>query len=198
MLTLEAFGQRIKALRTAQGLSQQQLADLIFVTRKTVGNWETGNRIPDITMLSRLAECLGVETYELIDTLQGQDSPPNIIVVESRPAGLKGILHLLSDTLSNAQVFGFRTGAEAVGFAVANRVAAAFVDTDLSGESGVDLAGKLQDITPRTNIVFLSGGTEHAGEALEMHCSGYVVTPLTPEKILNEIEHLRYPVRGLP
>ena len=73
MLTLEAFGQRIKALRTAQGLSQQQLADLIYVTRKTVGNWETGNRIPDLTMLSRLAECLGVETYVLYKTAEKRD-----------------------------------------------------------------------------------------------------------------------------
>ena len=198
VLTLEAFGQRIKALRTAQGLSQQQLADLIYVTRKTVGNWETGNRIPDLTMLSRLAECLGVETYELIDTLQGQDNPPSIIVVEDDPRALKGYLHLLGDTLPNAQVFGFQTGAEALGFAEANRVALVFLDADMPGEGGVELAKKLQKITPRTNIVFIAGDAEYAWEALAVRCSGYLLRPLTSDKILDEIEHLRYPARGLP
>ncbi len=53
MFTLEAFGKKIKALRRDRGLSQQQLADNLFVSRKTVGNWETGNRFPDITMISK-------------------------------------------------------------------------------------------------------------------------------------------------
>ena len=94
MTVLESFGQRIRSLRIEKGLSQQQLSDLIFVTRKTVGNWESGNRLPDITMLSRLADCLGVETYELIDELNGQDSTPCIIVVEDEPVILKGFVHI--------------------------------------------------------------------------------------------------------
>ena len=67
MITLDTFGQHVRTLRIEKGLSQQQLADLIYVSRKTVSNWESGNRMPDITMLSRLADCLGVGTYELID-----------------------------------------------------------------------------------------------------------------------------------
>ena len=197
MVSLESFGQRIKSLRTEKGLSQQQLADLIYVTRKTVGNWETGNRIPDITMLSRLAECLGVETYELVDALHSQDDPPDIILVEDEPVILKGFMHILSDTLPNAQVFGFRNSAEALAFAAGNRIAVAFLDVELFGESGVDLAKKLQSINPRTNIIFLTGHSEYTAEALELHCSGYLLKPLTPAKILGEIAHLRYPVRGL-
>ena len=49
MQPLEIFGKRIRALRQEKNLSQQQLADLMFVTRKTVSNWENGNRMPDIT-----------------------------------------------------------------------------------------------------------------------------------------------------
>ena len=197
MLTLESFGQRIKTLRTEKGLSQQQLADLIYVTRKTVGNWETGNRIPDITMLSRLAECLGVETYELIDELNGRDEPPCVVVVEDEPVILKGFVHILSDTLSEAQIFGFQNGADTLNFAAGTRIAVAFLDVELAGESGVELARKLQLINPRTNIIFLTGHSEYAGEALDLHCSGYLLKPLTPEKVLREIIHLRHPVRGL-
>jgi hypothetical protein len=33
--------------------------------------------------------------------------------------------------------------------------------------------------------------------ALSDHCSGYILKPLTPEKIRHEISHLRFPIRGL-
>ena len=197
MTALEAFGQRIRALRMEKGLSQQQLADLIFVTRKTVGNWESGNRMPDITMLSRLAECLGVETYELIDELNGRDDAPSLIIVEDEPVILKGFVHILSDTLPEAQVFGFSNTAEALRFADGNRIAVAFLDVELYGESGRELAKKLQEISPRTNIIFLTGHTEYTAEALDLHCSGYLLKPLTPDKIRREMDHLRFPVRGL-
>ena len=197
MTPLESFSQHIRALRTEKGLSQQQLADMIFVTRKTVGNWESGNRMPDITMLSRLAECLGVETYELIDELKGGDGAPDIILVEDEPVILKGFMHILSDTLPEAQVFGFSNTAEALRFADGNRIAVAFLDVELYGESGLDLARKLQKVNPRTNIIFLTGHTEYTAEALDLHCSGYLLKPLTPDKIRREMAHLRFPVRGL-
>ena len=61
MLTKELFGTKLKELRMERSLSQRQLAEMMMVSNGTVGNWESGIRLPDITMLTRLAECLGVE-----------------------------------------------------------------------------------------------------------------------------------------
>lgn len=61
MLTKELFGTKLKELRMERNLSQRQLAEMMMVSNGTVGNWESGIRLPDITMLTRLAECLGVE-----------------------------------------------------------------------------------------------------------------------------------------
>ncbi len=47
------------------------------------------------------------------------------------------------------------------------------------------------------NIIFLTSHTEYMQAALTDHCSGYVLKPLTPEKIRHEIAHLRFPIRGL-
>ena len=55
MLPTESFGQRIRTRRTELGMTQQQLADLMFVSRRTIINWESGNSLPDISMLARLA-----------------------------------------------------------------------------------------------------------------------------------------------
>ena len=197
MTELDALGQKIKTLRTKKGLSQQQLADLMFVTRKTISNWESGLRMPDLAMLSRLAKLLGTKSYELIDAISGPDSPPCIIIVEDEPVILKGFVHILSDALPEVQAFGFQTGAEALAYAESNRIEVAFLDVELFGESGVDLAEKLIAMHPRMNVVFLTGHAEYMAEAWRLHCSGYILKPLTPEKIRSEIAHLRFPVRGL-
>ena len=47
------------------------------------------------------------------------------------------------------------------------------------------------------NIIFLTGHSEYAMDALGMHSSGYLMKPLTPQKIRNEIAHLRFPVKSL-
>ena len=197
MAELDALGQKIRTLRTKKGLSQQQLADLMFVTRKTISNWESGIRMPDVAMLSRLAKVLDAKSYELIDAITGPGSPPNIMIVEDEAVILKGFVRILSDTLPDVQAFGFQTGTEALEYAESNRIDVAFLDVELFGESGVNLAEKLTALHPRVNIIFLTGHTEYMGEAWKMHCSGYVLKPLTPEKIRHEIAHLRFPVRGL-
>ena len=197
MASLDALGQKIRSLRMAKGLSQQQMADLMFVTRKTISNWEAGTRMPDIAMLSRLAKALNVRTYELLDAITGEDMPPCVIMVEDEPIILKGFMHILSEVLPDAQAYGFQTGGEILVFAERNRIDIAFLDVELFGESGLDLAKKLLAINSRINIIFLTGHSEYTAEALALHCSGYILKPLTPEKIRQEIEHLRFPVRGL-
>ncbi len=197
MIDTVAFGNRIRTLRTEHGLSQQQLADRMYVTRYTVMRWESGEHVPDITVLSRLAEFLGVETCELLDTMNSACDPPVMIVVDDEPVILRGFVHILEDTLPKTEVYGFRNAKEALSFAKTNRIDVAFLDIELAGESGLSLGRELSVINPRVNIIFLTGHSEYAMDALEMHISGYLMKPLTPRKIKDEIAHLRFPVKSL-
>lgn len=54
------IGQKIKVLRKARGLTQQQLADRLGLQRATISNYEIGRRTPHLSELSRLADVLGV------------------------------------------------------------------------------------------------------------------------------------------
>jgi transcriptional regulator with XRE-family HTH domain len=198
MSTTEAFCQYIRDQRIKKGLTQSELADLMFVSRKTISNWETGTRIPDVKMLTRLAGCLGVETYELfLPVSEEQTASPTIIIVEDEPILLSGFVHIMSDVLPDAQTLGFGTADEALQFADTSRIDVAFLDIELFGESGIDLAQKLVMRNPCVNIIFLTGHSEYTAAALELHCSGYIMKPLTPEKIRTEIAHLRFPVKDL-
>ena len=59
-------GKFIAQLRHEQGLTQQQLADKLGVTDKTISRWENANYMPDISMLQELSAVLGVNESELL------------------------------------------------------------------------------------------------------------------------------------
>ncbi|MBO4325272.1 MAG: helix-turn-helix domain-containing protein [Lachnospiraceae bacterium] len=56
---------QMKKYRSEAGLSQDALAERIYVSRQTVSNWETGKNYPDINSLLRMSEVFGIT----VDTL---------------------------------------------------------------------------------------------------------------------------------
>ena len=60
------FAETLKKLRTERGLSQQKLAEQMYVTRSTVARWENGTRVPDLPTLMSIAKALGVRLDELL------------------------------------------------------------------------------------------------------------------------------------
>ncbi len=60
------IGAQIKKYRDAQGLSQEALAEKIFVTRQTVSNWETGKSYPDVHSLMLLGGVFDVSLDQLV------------------------------------------------------------------------------------------------------------------------------------
>lgn len=51
----------IKSARIEKGMTQQQLADSVFVTRQTISKWELGKSIPDEASLTLLYQCLDID-----------------------------------------------------------------------------------------------------------------------------------------
>lgn len=60
------INQQIKAYRLKQNISQEELAEKIFVTRQTVSNWETGKNYPDIHSLLLMSNLFGVSLDQLV------------------------------------------------------------------------------------------------------------------------------------
>lgn len=58
-------GAAIRRLRESRHMKQEELAGKIFVSPKTVSKWETGQGLPDITLLEPLARALGISVIEL-------------------------------------------------------------------------------------------------------------------------------------
>ncbi len=61
------IGEKISRYRKQRGMTQKQLADMLFVSEDLVSKWECGSRRPDYGMIKAIADALGVETGELSD-----------------------------------------------------------------------------------------------------------------------------------
>ena len=59
-------GSRIAELRKENGLTQQELADKLFVSRELVCKWETGERRPDYRSVEQIAAALGVDPDRIV------------------------------------------------------------------------------------------------------------------------------------
>ena len=60
------IGNQIKQHRATLNLSQEELAEQIYVTRQTLSNWENGKTYPDVNSLLRLSDVFGVTLDELV------------------------------------------------------------------------------------------------------------------------------------
>lgn len=81
------FGRRLQQVRKAAGLSQEQLAELVGMSRQAVSKWETDQAAPDVDKLALLCGVLGVSADELL----GRDAPSQ---PEGRGAGLEDCVRL--------------------------------------------------------------------------------------------------------
>lgn len=73
------FGERLKQARESKGMTQQSLADKLFVTRQTVSRWECGERYPDVETIKKLSFILEVSA----DTLFADED--RVQVIEKSP-----------------------------------------------------------------------------------------------------------------
>lgn len=73
-------GAAIRRLRESRKMKQEELAGKIFVSGKTVSKWETGQGLPDITLLEPLAKALGISVIELFsgDEIRNRNRSANI------------------------------------------------------------------------------------------------------------------------
>jgi len=193
----ESFPDMIKQFRKEKNLSQQQLAEMLFVERSSIANWETGRRIPDAVLLLRIAKCLNIDINILLESIDNTVEKPNIIMVDDENIILKGGLTLISKLIPNASITGFTSPSEALRYAKSNRVHLAFLDIELGKISGLDLCRKLIEINPRTNVIYLTAYPDYALDAWDTGACGYAVKPISSEQLKDKLSRLKFPIRGL-
>ena len=75
------------------------------------------------------------------------------------------------------------------------QISLAFINIDSKKE--IELAKRIIKKNPVANIIFISETKDFAYDAFEIYASGYIIKPITKEKITKNIEHLRFQLNGI-
>lgn len=102
------------------------------------------------------------------------------------------MMHVIRQAQPEAEVHAFKDMEEAVSYAEKVQPEAAFISVEQADGRGYFLIKKLRNLTPRTNVVAVAKECRFGAELMKLRISGYVTQELTKEKVIEEMENLRY------
>ena len=72
-----------------------------------------------------------------------------------------------------------------------------FMDIDMPGENGLDLAKKILEKYPRTNIIYVTGYEKYALDSYNTWASAFLVKPVSAARLKEAMNNLRFPVSDI-
>jgi len=122
----------------------------------------------------------------------------NFIAVDDEVLTLKGMERIIKQAVPDCSLSCFSAPEDALEHAGENRVDIAFLDIEMGGMNGLELAKALKDIYGKTNIIFVTGYSQYAAESYEVNASGYLLKPITASAVIDAIKRLRDPIENKP
>ena len=123
-----------------------------------------------------------------------------IFAVNDLPLALDLLCEVISAAEPTAEVQGFLHPFDAFNALIMGKhyPCAVFTEIEMSEMNGIELAKKMLREEPWLNIIFVTCSEKHMKEAFAIHASGYLLNPIQPKDIHNEMVHLRTPSAFLP
>lgn len=100
--SIDRFAQRLKVLRKERGITQQQLADGVGISKGGLSYYENAGRTPDISILERFADYFGVTTDYLLGRTNAQTQKAKLQAVCNHTGLSDKSVNLLSNLKENS------------------------------------------------------------------------------------------------
>lgn len=118
-----------------------------------------------------------------------------IIIVDDEKLVLEDLITKVKKVLPSATIKGFQNSELALAAVQEGFIAdVAFLDIEMYGINGIELALQFKQLIPAINLIFVTGFSEYATEAFSLYASGYITKPARIERIKAELNNLRNPV----
>lgn len=85
----------------------------------------------------------------------------------------------------------FEDGEDALAWAREHAFDVAFLDIRMPVMSGLELGRALRELRPKVPLFFCTGYKEYTMEAFDLHATGYLVKPVTAERVQKELDYLK-------
>ncbi len=116
-----------------------------------------------------------------------------ILAVTEDDRALAQITEMITESYPDAELMCFGSGLPALAAARTHEIDIGIIDISLSELSGLDFGQYLIDLYPFVNIIYVSENGEHAYAAIQQHASGYMIKPVSADRVKRELEDLRHP-----
>ena len=112
-----------------------------------------------------------------------------ILCVDDEAADLGLSIDLCRQLPQKPETVGFQGGREALSWLRTHPADLALLNIHMPDMDGLTLARRIREQSPDTGILFLTAHAERAVEAFQLHPSGYILKPLTPERLAAEVDY---------
>ncbi|MEG0377344.1 MAG: response regulator [Eubacterium sp.] len=114
-----------------------------------------------------------------------------IIIVDDEPFAIEALEYEL-ETIEDAEIIGtFKNAQEALEFSKKEKSDLAFLDIEMPGIGGFDLAVKLRALVPDIQIIFATGYNNYAEQAFSVDANGYILKPFSKERVEKALAKVR-------
>lgn len=113
------------------------------------------------------------------------------IAVDDEKWALDDLSSMLQAQSDIAKVQPFATPDEALAWARVNPFDIAFLDVNMRGMNGVELAKSLREINSKSYIIFCTGYDDYSMDAIKMHANAYITKPILPENLKAELDYIK-------
>lgn len=112
-----------------------------------------------------------------------------IICVDDEKLILQLVLHMCEQLPQVSEAVGFSGSQEALEYLKDNTADIALLDIEMPKMNGITLAVKIKELQPKLSVIFLTGYSHYALDALKIHASGYLLKPIEKERLAEEINY---------
>lgn len=182
------IGNKIMTLRKRENITQEKLAAEMGVSIAAVSKWETGNSMPDITMLCALADFFQVTTDELL----GRNRTESFIVCDDARMVREALQSILTKEGYRNIVLA-ETGEQLLDALKKKAPYAVFLDIRLPDADGLELLKEIKSQNSEIKVVMVTADTsdQTRNQAIALGADAYVTKPFMPEHIELAINSLQ-------
>lgn len=118
--------------------------------------------------------------------------PQRFLAVDDEKLALEDLVNSLNKACPGCEIRAFSNPRKALAEIRENafRPEAAFLDIEMRGHSGLELASELKKALPSLEIIFVTAYSQYALKAYSVHARGYLLKPVTAAALQDELEHI--------